>query len=292
MPITCTSTRCVAVRDGACAADAISAVEEQIALLVGSIVIAGDLGSFMSAPALWNPYCGPAPLPADWLGRWNLDPLLLLALFAAAGLGLHLLQGTPPGRRGAFAAALILLAILFVSPFCALTSALFSARVVHHVALTAVAAPLIAAALSHAPRLGSLAAATALHALVFWAWHAPPLYAAALSNDLLYWLMQASLLGSALVLWLAVRRAPALAAAAALLATMVQMGLLGALLTFVDTALYAPHFASTYAWGFTPLEDQQLAGLIMWAPAAGLYLAAALLIVGRWLSRQARPAAA
>ncbi len=69
------------------------------------------------------------------------------------------------------------------------------------------------------------------------------------------------------------------------------MGLLGALITFAARPLYAPHFLTTLAWGLEPLEDQQLAGLIMWAPAAGFYLAAALFIAGRWLSREERAAA-
>ena len=46
------------------------------------------------------------------------------------------------------------------------------------------------------------------------------------------------------------------------------MGLLGALLTFAGTPIYAPHFGATMLYGLTPLEDQQNAGLIMWAPAA------------------------
>jgi putative membrane protein len=66
---------------------------------------------------------------------------------------------------------------------------------------------------------------------------------------------------------------------AALLATTVLMGLLGALLTFAPVALYAPHTLTTAAWGLTPLEDQQTAGLIMWIPAAGVYLASALSIL-------------
>ena len=45
------------------------------------------------------------------------------------------------------------------------------------------------------------------------------------------------------------------------------------------------------AWDLTPLEDQQLAGLIMWAPAAAIYLVAALLIAGRWLRQENRSAA-
>jgi putative membrane protein len=59
--------------------------------------------------------------------------------------------------------------------------------------------------------------------------------------------------------------------------------LLGALLTFADRAVYAPHLLTTGAWGLSPLEDQQAAGLIMWAPAAAVYLAAALLVLGRWI---------
>jgi len=248
---------------------------------------------------VWIPYCGAAPSPADWLGRWNLDPVALLVCVALAWAWVRL-RAEPDGRPGAAGAALALFFVLFVSPFCALTSALFSARVAHHVAITAAIAPLLVAAmpagafhrlLSGSLRIcGALAAWTAAQAVVFWAWHAPSLYAAALANDAVYWLMQASLLGVALGFWSAVRSAAPVAAAAALLATMVQMGLLGALLTFTGAALYEPHLASTPAWGLTPLEDQQLAGLIMWAPAAGFYLLAALVIVGRWLGREARRA--
>src|SRR5690606_9227535 len=104
----------------------------------------------------------------------------------------------------------------------------------------------------------------------------------------------ASLLGAAVWFWSGVRHARAPAAVGALLATMVQMGLLGALITFAGQPLYAPHLAATLAWGLSPLEDQQAAGLIMWAPAAGFYLAAALAILGRRLgpptSAQARTA--
>ena len=183
----------------------------------------------------------------------------------------------------------MLLLVLFVSPFCALTSALFSARVTHHVLLTAVAAPLIVAALPKIGKMpGSLAGWTAIQALIFWAWHSPGLYAWGLSSDGGYWLMQLTLLGSAIGFWIAIRRASAPASVAALLATMVQMGLLGALITFSGSPLYAPHLASTVAWGYTPLEDQQLAGLIMWAPAAALYLAAALALAGRWFAQEAR----
>ncbi len=120
--------------------------------------------------------------------------------------------------------------------------------------------------------------------MLLWIWHAPAAYAAALSHDGLYWLMQATLLGSAALFWARLRHASPVAAVGALLFSMMQMGLLGALLTFSPSAFYAPHWLTTQAWGLSPLEDQQLAGLIMWVPAAGVYLGAALLRLNRLLA--------
>lgn len=239
------------------------------------------------AAQIWTPYCGQGPGPGEWMTRWNLEPVLLGLL--ALGLTLVLLR-TSGRERVLWALALLVLAVIFVSPLCALSSSLFAARTVHHVLLVAISAPLIAWALPRA-RVGPLALATALQAGVFWAWHAPTAYGAALSNDGLYWLMQVSLLGSSVWFWAAVRRASAPAAVAALLLAMVAMGLLGALLTFTGQPVYAPHFLTTAAWGLSPLEDQQTAGLIMWAPAAAVYLAAALLVLGRWIGPDVRSGA-
>jgi len=229
--------------------------------------------------AAWAPYCGAGPGPADWLGRWNLDPLVIAVL--ALGCAAVWLRADRSRRRYGLAAFAVL-ALSFISPLCALSSALFAARTVHHVLLVAVAAPLLAWTL---PRLrtGPLILPTVGQAAVFWGWHAPAAYGWALSYDGAYWLMQLSLLGSAVWFWAALRNARPPAAVGALLVAMVQMGLLGALITFATQPLYAPHLATTFAWGVSPLEDQQMAGLIMWAPAAGLYLAAALAILGRWI---------
>lgn len=248
----------------------------------------------MNGQQIWIPYCGAAPLPAELLGRWNLDPLLLLILAALPFLWRAGFARPNQRQKICFAAAMLLAIFLFVSPFCALSSALFTARVVHHVLLAAVLAPLIIASIPRGALAlpGSLAAWTGVQAVIFWAWHLPSIYAWALSSDAAYWLMQLSLLGSAAGFWAAVRRTSPPAAAAALLATMVQMGLLGALITFSAAPLYAPHLASTIAWGYAPIEDQQLAGLVMWAPGAAFYLAAALLLVGRWLAREGRLAPA
>lgn len=243
-----------------------------------------------SAEAIaWTPYCGAAPAPADWLGRWNLDPWLLAALAAASVAAVAAGGKARPPLFGALGLALV----LFVSPLCALTSALFSARTLHHLLLVAAVAPLLAWSLPTA-RAKGLGAATLLHVLVFWFWHAPAAYAWALSNDPGYWVMQASLLASAVWFWAALRTASAPGRVAALLAVMVAMGLVGAVLVFAGAPLYAPHEATTVAWALSPLEDQQWAGLVMWVPAALIYLGAALVVLyrglGREADRRARPA--
>lgn len=230
------------------------------------------------------PYCGSAPDPVEMWTRWNLDPALLVALVAAFVAGRAF--NARPLPLMAFCAIAFL---LFVSPLCALGSALFSVRVVHHLVLTTLAAPLLAWALPGSGR--GLTGWTGAHAVIFWAWHSPAAYALALASDAMYWFMQLTLLGSAIGFWRAVRSAPPTTGVAALLVAMVQMGLLGALLTFTPQPLYAWHMVTTQSWGLTPLEDQQLAGLIMWVAGAGLYLAAALRLANNWLTgRQAATA--
>ena len=229
----------------------------------------------------WVPYCGIGSTPADIWSRWNFDPVLL-ALLAASILWVGSRREV---RRPWLGLGVTLLLISFVSPLCALSSALFSARTIHHLILVAGVAPALALALRRP--VGGLVIATAVQTVVFWVWHAPGAYAAALSNDAVYWLMQLSLLGAAVWFWCAVRAASAPAAVAALVLTTVQMGLLGTLIAFAGQPLYAPHLLTTGAWGQTPREDQQIAGLTMWAPALGLYLAAALWRVARLIGPDA-----
>lgn len=230
------------------------------------------------------PYCGPAPLPSGLWGQWNLDPLILTALGLGV-VGLALSRTLEAKARTTGGLALLVLAVAFISPICALSSALFAVRTVHHILLICVAAPLIAWTLPRIVRPGFMTVLIAglLQALVLWFWHAPSLYEAALSSDLVYALMELTLLGASVLFWVAVRAAPAPASALGLVLTMVQMGMLGALLVFAGTPVYGPHLATTQPWGLTALEDQQMAGLIMWAPAAGIYLVAALIQVARWI---------
>jgi putative membrane protein len=223
-------------------------------------------------------YCGPAAVPGDLLTRWNFDPLLMAGLTAIAVM---IASGRVANARAGWA-SLLLMAIIFISPFCALSSALFSARVLHHVLLIAAVAPLLALAIP-LRRMPSppLAALVGLHTIILWVWHMPAPYEWGLASVPAYWLMQASLLVSAWFLWRAIfvstaQPGPALVA---LVATIGQMGLLAALIVFAPRPLYAVHFTSTAAWGMNPLADQQLAGLLMWVPASLPYLG-----VGLWLA--------
>jgi len=221
-------------------------------------------------------YCGPAAVPDDLWTRWNVDPLLI-AIIAALALAVG---RSPSSEARAGWGAIVLMLVIFVSPLCALSSALFSARVLHHVLLIAAVAPLLALAFPQR-RAGtpSLAMLVAAHAVILWLWHTPGPYAWGLASVPAYWLMQTSLLGSAWLLWRAIlvpaQSGPALLALAA---TIGQMGLLGALIVFASRPLYPVHFASTAAWGLAPLTDQQLAGLLMWVPAMLPYLGAGVWI--------------
>jgi cytochrome c oxidase assembly factor CtaG len=58
---------------------------------------------------------------------------------------------------------------------------------------------------------------------------------------------------------------------------------LGAFLTFTQSVWYPIYSDSTAAWGLTPIEDQQLGGLIMWVPAGIVYIVAALIMFAGWL---------
>lgn len=225
-----------------------------------------------------GPYCGPAPVPEDILLRWNLDPIVLALLLSLAFVF---------RKNGRGLAATVVLVVAFVSPLCALSSALFAARVLHHVLLVAVASPLLACAVpARTPTPVGLTFLLATAAL--WLWHLPAAYDAALTQDGLYWLMQVSLLVPAFAFWRAVRSQPAGAALGWVFLAYLAMGMLGAILTLAPQGLYSTHAVAPMLWGFTPLADQQLGGLIMWMPAALPYAVWGALVARRaWRAMEA-----
>lgn len=227
----------------------------------------------MSPPVRFDAYCGPAPQPEEILLRWNWDAPVIAGLLALAALYWRL----APGFRWLQAGVLIALVVVFVSPLCAASAALFSARALHHVLLVALAAPLFALTWNRPPRL-SLTLTAALHIASMWFWHAPTPYAWALGAPEAYWVMELSLFITASAFWRAAldRSVSALSSAIAMLAISMLMGALGALIAFAPNPFYAPHSTTTLAWGLSPLEDQQLAGLVLWIVGAAPYLLCAV----------------
>ena len=227
------------------------------------------------------PYCGAPPDPASLLQRFNWDPYLIAALIVLATLQWFALRGCREKRSfeiigwGVAACALI-------SPLCALSVSLFSARVAQHMILILGAAPFLAlAAPTRGQGAGRLTLWAAFVSFLFalWFWHMPHPYEATFTSVPAYWAMHVSLFGSAIWLWYAVlhlNRAASVAGIVAGVLTSMHMGLLGAVLASASRPLYFFHLTTTQVWGLTPLEDQQLGGVFMWVPGILLFLWAAM----------------
>jgi putative membrane protein len=220
----------------------------------------------------------------------------------------------------AFAGGWLALVLALVSPLDALGGALFSAHMTQHEVLMLLAAPLLVLGRPLAPWLLALPqgvrsrlvdvgkqagaqrawrwfvnplAAWLIHAAVLWAWHAPVLFQATLEHEGVHAAQHLSFLVSALLFYeaLAYGRSGRLAYGAGvvyLFTTAVHTSVLGALLTFSQELWYPAYQTTTAAWGLTPIEDQQLGGLIMWVPAGVLYVLASLALLGGWLREAER----
>jgi putative membrane protein len=135
-----------------------------------------------------------------------------------------------------------------------------------------VAAPIFALSLPSRTHRG-LALPFFAFTTALWVWHLPAAYDWAMAQKAAYWLMQATMFGASVWFWRAAFDRSALAAIPAVTAGFAQMGLLGSLLTFAPSPLYAIHATAPFDWSLTPLADQQLAGLIMWVPSGIPFLA-------------------
>lgn len=229
-------------------------------------------------------------------------------LWKRAGAG----RGISRADVARFATGWLLTAAALLSPLDEWAERSFAAHMTQHEILMAAAAPFLVlgrpleawtwalappwrvalggAARSRWLRAGWRAAtshlgAWTLHAVALWAWHIPAVFEAALAAEGVHIAQHACFLGTALFFWWSVfdrgRRDADAASLASLFTTMAHTGALGALLTFAQHPWYASYASGVP--GLTPLEDQQLGGLIMWAPASLAYLVAALVIASRWL---------
>jgi putative membrane protein len=283
--------------------------------------IAGLLAAGLPAAALAH---GDAP-HGDGL-PWTFDPWVVTPLVATLllyGIGLAALWRHAGAGRGigfshaaAYLCGWLVLAGALTSPLHWLGEHLFTAHMIEHELAMAVAAPLLvlgrpmAAALWAFPlstrqRLtritrsrparavwGALAlppVATVLHGIAIWVWHVPQFFDATVTQIGLHRLQHLSFVLTALLFWWALlRRSHPLGAAGHLFVTMIHTGVLGALLTFAPRVLYARQTFDAMRWGLTPLEDQQLAGAVMWAPGGLIYAGAALGFIALQLARERR----
>jgi putative membrane protein len=135
--------------------------------------------------------------------------------------------------------------------------------------------------------------ATGLHAAALWIWHAPPLYAWALENSLVHRLQHVSFFATALLFWWVLLHGRGQGrsmrlrdgiAIACLFVTVLHSGVLGAVLTLSSKIWIPDQNALAGEFGLSPLEDQQLAGILMWVPMGTLYTIAALFFAYRWLT--------
>jgi cytochrome c oxidase assembly factor CtaG len=238
-----------------------------------------------------------------------LAPVLVAAALYARGFAT--LNRRMPYRFGAWRmvafAAGIAVVLLAASPFLdELSHALLQAHMTQHLMLMLVAPPLLWVGAPVAPlllglprplrrvvarwlgtpalrRLASVLAHPALgwtaFVIAFWAWHVPALYDLALRSDAWHHVEHASFFATALLFWRPVilpwpSRAswPHWAMIPYLVLAEFQNTTLAAILTFSDRVIYPAYESVPRSWGLTALEDQSIAGAIMWVPGSIAFL--------------------
>lgn len=256
------------------------------------------------------------------LTSWTIEPVAMLGLLVALGLYLlgvrrvdraHPAHPVPRRRMLAWSVGLAVVAVALLSVVDVYADELFTVHMVQHLLLTMIAPPLL---LQGAPITLLLRSASPTHrqrwilpvlesrivvafthplvcwvafALVMWGSHFSPLFDAALADDGVHVAEHALYLGAGLLFWLPVagvdpypHRLGHAARVGYMLLALPQNSFLG-LAIFAAPAVLYPHYAAVErAWGPTPLEDQQLAGGVMWAAGDVLFLVPLLFVVVAW----------
>ena len=267
-----------------------------------------------------------------WIWSWEPSILIGLALWS---LGYVLLVGPIRKRKGWLPQLSWKRAVLFhlgtFTAFVALVTPLdhlsdvylLSAHMIQHMLLLMVAPPLwllgmpngwfddyISVRIQKILRwLTNPVVAFLIYNVVFWAWHVPTLYDAALYNERIHILEHLMFLGVAFIGWWPVLGFLPKAAPRAtypvqmlyLFATMVSSTLLGAIISLATSPIYPfylnappvngftplPPFANgTRLWGLSIMDDQQIAGLIMWVPVNTLYFIEFMAVLNLWFRKE------
>lgn len=240
----------------------------------------------------------------------------LTSLWRAAGVG----AGVGVGEAAAFYLGQLSLLVALISPLDRLSDLLFSAHMAQHELLLVVAPPLIvlgrpvvtlawafgpqrraqvmrslnSAGLARFWRAVSAPLAIVLiHGLVVWLWHIPSLFEAALRDERVHAVQHASFFMTAVVFWWGIARGRYGRggyglAAAFVFATAMHTSILGALLTVASRLWYPLYASRATPWAIDAIQDQQLAGLIMWVPAGVLLALLSLGLFAAWLGEAGR----
>jgi putative membrane protein len=255
-----------------------------------------------------------------WSVPWSWEPAIVLPLailLVMYGVG-AIRRGSFSvlrWRHASFAAGWTSLFFALTSPIHELGEQLFSAHMLQHEILILVSAPLIAASHPGATCLWAFAprsrleigrwvhdiedariirfltmplSAWLMEAIALWIWHIPALYQATLTSDWIHAAQHLSFFLTAVIFWSALygvgRSAMSYGPAIFyVFGTAVHCSALGALLTFSTVLWYPVYVATTARWGLTPLQDQQLGGVIMWVPSAVVFIVIALALFAKWL---------
>ena len=189
------------------------------------------------------------------------------------------------------ALGLVTLAAVWLGPLPHAAHHAFTAHMLMHMGVVAVAAPLIALGMAGGfcdpvrkwPALFAPIPASVLELIVVWAWHAPAPHHFARHTGIGLMAEQGSFLLCGLIVWLSAfggemprPKSRSAAGVMGLLLTSMHMTLLGALLALTPRPLY-DHVES--AAGLTPLEDQHVGGAVMLLVGGISYLSG-----GVWLT--------
>ncbi|HEV2671544.1 MAG TPA: cytochrome c oxidase assembly protein [Gemmatimonadales bacterium] len=222
--------------------------------------------------------------------RWDLHPSVVIGLVLLGGLYVYLGGLTSASRHVAsFAGALVVLFLALNGPLHNLSDTyLFSAHMAQHLLLTLVFPPLLLYGTPGTvvrrllrPRwvmaIGRVVTRPLAAALLFSApivvGHLPALYEAALRHHGLHIVQHLVFLTTAVIMWWPVLspvpelpRLPHLLQMLYLFLLGIPMSVTGALITLSDRVLY-PFYAAAplpRVGGLSPLDDQQIGGLLMW----------------------------
>lgn len=203
-------------------------------------------------------------------------------------------EGTA-GRNWPLILGFVVLAVCWLGPLPAMSRTAFSAHMLLHLGVIALAAPLLAIGLARAGlRVDRLRHSSAAISLIFaaemavvWGWHAPPLHEAAALDVWAFVAQQASFLAVGLGVWLlgfaSDSRRGLAAAMFGFFLTFVHMTMLGVVLIMAPKLIY-PAELCLGAFGFEQLDDQRFGGILMAAWSAVAYLGGAVVLGARLLA--------